>query len=116
MSFTINATTARELSQGIRDLAAIIGEAAELSDMQGAASGRSGAMSVPVAPQSSSSAVSQPAQLQPITKEEVRAKLATLMQNGKDVQPLLESFGAKRLSDIPPEHYPALMQKAGELE
>ncbi|SNS87477.1 hypothetical protein SAMN05446037_102516 [Anaerovirgula multivorans] len=47
------------------------------------------------------------------TLEEVRAKLAVLSQNGKQVQvkELITEFGAKKLSDIPAERYPELLEK-----
>ncbi|SCY26418.1 rRNA biogenesis protein rrp5 [Alkaliphilus peptidifermentans] len=47
------------------------------------------------------------------TLEEVRAKLAVLSQNGKQVQvkELITEFGAKKLSDIPTERYPELLEK-----
>lgn len=47
------------------------------------------------------------------TLEEVRAKLAVLSQNGKQVQvkELITEFRAKKLSDIPAERYPELLEK-----
>lgn len=49
--------------------------------------------------------------------EDVRAKLASLSQDGKQVQvkELITSFGAKKLSDIPAEKYPELLEEAGKL-
>ena len=49
--------------------------------------------------------------------EDVRAKLAALSQDGKQVQvkELITSFGAKKLSDIPVEKYPELLEEAGKL-
>lgn len=49
-----------------------------------------------------------------ITLEEVRAKLAALMQNGKQAQvkELLKKHGGKKLSDVPKESYPALLKDA----
>ncbi len=49
--------------------------------------------------------------------EDVRAKLAALAQDGKQVQvkELITSFGAKKLSDIPAERYPELLEKADKL-
>ncbi|HHW91814.1 MAG TPA: rRNA biogenesis protein rrp5 [Firmicutes bacterium] len=49
-----------------------------------------------------------------ITLETVRAKLAALMQNGKqaEVKALLQKHGGERLSDIPEENYPALLSDA----
>ena len=47
------------------------------------------------------------------TLEEVRAKLAVLSQNGKQTQvkELITEFGAKKLSDIPAERYPELLER-----
>lgn len=49
--------------------------------------------------------------------EDVRAKLAALSQAGKQVQvkELITSFGAKKLSDIPAEKYPELLEEAEKL-
>ena len=49
--------------------------------------------------------------------EEVRAKLAELSQSGKqtEVKKLITDFGAKKLSDIPKEKYPELLEKMEEL-
>ncbi|GLB61768.1 rRNA biogenesis protein rrp5 [Cytobacillus sp. NCCP-133] len=49
--------------------------------------------------------------------EDVRAKLAALAQDGKQVQvkELITGFGAKKLSDIPAEKYPELLDKADKL-
>ncbi len=61
----------------------------------------------------------KPADNQPtLTLETVRAKLAALSQNGmqKEVKAIIESFGAKKLTDIPAEKYPEVMEKAAELE
>ena len=46
-----------------------------------------------------------------ITLEEVRAKLAALMQEGKqaEVKALLQKHGGEKLSDVPEENYPALL-------
>lgn len=51
------------------------------------------------------------------TLEDVRAKLAALSQDGKQVQvkELITGFGAKKLSDIPAEKYPELLEEAGKL-
>ena len=51
------------------------------------------------------------------TLEDVRAKLAALSQDGKQVQvkELITGFGAKKLSDIPVEKYPELLEQAGKL-
>lgn len=47
-----------------------------------------------------------------ITLEEVRAKLAALMQEGKqaEVKALLQKHGGEKLSDVPEENYPALLK------
>lgn len=52
-----------------------------------------------------------------VTLEEVRAKLATLSQDGKQAQvkALITEFGAKKLSDIPAGKYVELLKKAEEL-
>lgn len=52
-----------------------------------------------------------------ITLEDVRAKLATLSQDGKqaDVKALITEFGAQKLSDIPVEKYPELLKKSEAL-
>ena len=51
------------------------------------------------------------------TLEEVRAKLATLAQSGKQeqVKALIQKFGAKKLTDIPTEKYPELLKEAEAL-
>lgn len=51
---------------------------------------------------------------QEITLEDVRAKLAALMQEGKqaEVKALLQRHGGEKLSDIPEEKYPALLEDA----
>ncbi|WP_031538055.1 hypothetical protein [Bacillus sp. MB2021] len=51
------------------------------------------------------------------TLEDVRAKLAALSQAGKQVQvkELITGFGAKKLSDIPAEKYPELLEEAEKL-
>lgn len=51
------------------------------------------------------------------TLEEVRSKLATLSQSGKqaEVKKLITDFGAKKLSDIPEEKYPEVLEKLEEL-
>lgn len=47
------------------------------------------------------------------TLEEVRAKLASLSKAGKQAQvrELIIGFGVKKLSDIPREKYPELLEK-----
>lgn len=49
-----------------------------------------------------------------VTLESVRAKLADLMQSGKqaEVKELLKQHGGDKLSDIPKENYPALLAEA----
>lgn len=51
------------------------------------------------------------------TLEDVRAKLTELSRSGKreEVNKLITSYGVKRLTDVPQEHYADLMQKAGEI-
>ncbi len=51
------------------------------------------------------------------TLEEIRAKLAALSQDGKQVQvkALITEMGAKKLSDVPAEKYVDLLKKAEEL-
>ncbi|MFT9597697.1 rRNA biogenesis protein rrp5 [Mesobacillus sp.] len=51
------------------------------------------------------------------TLEDVRAKLAALSQDGKQVQvkELITGFGAKKLSDIPVDKYPELLEDAEKL-
>lgn len=48
---------------------------------------------------------------------DVRTALAKLNKEGKkaQVQELIKSFGADKLSQIPADRYPEVMQKAGEL-
>lgn len=125
MSFSIQATTAQELASGIRELAAIIGAAeTDIADDVKAAE---------PAPQSESKVEPEPEtqpEPQPEPKltaepepkptasiEAVRLKLAELVQAGKqaEVKQLLESFGATKLSDVPPERYGELLAKAGEI-
>ncbi len=45
---------------------------------------------------------------------DMKVRLARLANTGKDVRGALESLGAKRLSDLPPEKYEALMAALGE--
>lgn len=47
------------------------------------------------------------------TLQEVRAKLATL--ESAKAKELINSFGAKKLTDLPKEKYAELMKKAGEV-
>jgi|GEM_PF-6468914 len=49
------------------------------------------------------------------TVEEVRAALSALSKAGKkaEVKAILESVGVSKLSDVQPEDYAAVMQKAG---
>lgn len=53
----------------------------------------------------------------PVTLEEVRSKLSSLSQNGKQaaVKALIKSFGANKLTDIPKEKYPELLKAAEEI-
>lgn len=59
----------------------------------------------------------QPEKAKLPTLEDVRAKLAALSQDGKQMQvkELITGFGAKKLSDIPVEKYPELLEQAGKL-
>ena len=52
-----------------------------------------------------------------ITMETVRAKLANLMDSGKQAQvkELLTKYGGGKLSEVAPENYPDLLKEAGEL-
>lgn len=49
-----------------------------------------------------------------ITIEEIRATLARLSENGKDleVKTLIKKFGVKKISDIPKEKYEQLLSEA----
>ena len=47
------------------------------------------------------------------TLQEVRAKLATL--ESAKAKELINSFGAKKLTDLPKEKYAELMKKVGEV-
>ena len=53
----------------------------------------------------------------PPSFEEVRAKLTGLSQAGKqaEVKQLITDLGATKLSDISPEQYTELLEKAGQL-
>ena len=53
----------------------------------------------------------------PITLEEVRSKLSSLSQNGKQaaVKALIKSFGVNKLTDIPKERYLELLKAAEEI-
>lgn len=59
----------------------------------------------------------QPKEEKHYTLVDVRGKLAELTKAGKkaQVQELIRSFGVEKLSQIGEEHYPALMEKVGEL-
>ncbi|TYS69712.1 rRNA biogenesis protein rrp5 [Sutcliffiella horikoshii] len=59
----------------------------------------------------------QVAKTNPPTLEDVRAKLAGLSQDGKQAQvkELITSFGVKKLSDIPTDQYPEVLQRAEKL-
>jgi len=63
--------------------------------------------------------VANPAEPEPEVKsytvEEVRAALSALSKAGKkaEVKAILESVGVAKLSDVQPEDYAAVMQKAG---
>ena len=59
----------------------------------------------------------QPAKAKLPALEDVRAKLAALSQDGKQVQvkELITGLGAKKLSDIPVDKYPELLEEAEKL-
>lgn len=59
----------------------------------------------------------QPVKAKLPSLEDVRAKLAALSQDGKQVQvkELITGFGAKKLSDIPVDKYPELLEEAEKL-
>ena len=69
-------------------------------------------------PADSAKPADKPADQPTLTLETVRAKLANLSQGGKqkEVKAIIESFGVKKLTDIPAEKYPEVMEKAAELE
>ncbi|MCI1574710.1 MAG: hypothetical protein LKH78_03135 [Weizmannia coagulans] len=52
-----------------------------------------------------------------ISLEAVRAKLAELSQAGmqKEVKALINSYGVKKLTEIPKDKYAEVLEKAGEL-
>lgn len=58
--------------------------------------------------------INEPKPKEKITLETVRARLAALMQDGKqaEVKELLKRHGGDKLSDIPKENYPALLAEA----
>lgn len=64
-----------------------------------------------------SASPSEPAPAKAITLEEVRAKLAALSQAGKaaQVKDLIAQTGATKLTDVPADKYPELLEKAGAL-
>jgi len=121
MSFSIQATTAHELASGIRQLAAIIGAAETdiAGDVQAAEpTPQSEPKAEPKAePEPEPQPEPQPEPKPTASIEAVRLKLAELVQAGKqtEVKQLLESFGATKLSDVPPERYGELLAKAGEI-
>lgn len=69
-------------------------------------------------PTDSAKPADKPADQPTLTLETVRAKLADLSQGGKqkEVKAIIESFGVKKLTDIPAEKYPEVMEKAAKLE
>lgn len=56
-------------------------------------------------------------ELQPVTLEQVRAVLAEKSQDGKiaEVRALISKYGAKKLSEVDPTHYAALLADSEEL-
>lgn len=121
MSFTINATSANELRRAIQELAAVIETSARETQMN--ASTTVTQRLEPAATEKLASSSTEPpaqehtAEAPSVSMEDVRAKLASLVQAGKQTQvkELLASFGAEKLSQVPPERYGELMAKAGEL-
>jgi hypothetical protein len=57
-------------------------------------------------------------ELVPITLVEVRQRLAGLSRDGhtSEIQSLIKGFGAKKLSEIDPKDYEAVMEAALEIE
>ena len=125
MSFSIQATTAHELASGIRELAAIIGAAETdiADDVKTAEPTPQSELKAEPEPepqpetQSETEPKAEPEPKPTASIEAVRLKLAELVQAGKqaEVKQLLESFGATKLSDVPPERYGELLAKAGEI-
>lgn len=64
-----------------------------------------------------SNGAKQEAKTKPPNLEEVRRKLASLSQDGKQAQvkALITELGAKKLSDVPAEKYSELLEKVEEL-
>lgn len=114
MSFTINATTAQEISRGIRELAAILDASAKDAGINPEPA-KVEVAPAPEAPQNPATPA-VPA-TQTVSMEDVRSKLAGLVQSGKqaEVKELLASFGATKLSDVPEERYAELLEKAGAI-
>ena len=58
--------------------------------------------------------VTNKAEAETFTLEQVRAKLADLSRGGKqaEVKALLNKLGAKKLTEVPEDKYPELMQEA----
>ncbi|MDW7670580.1 MAG: hypothetical protein SCK57_10420 [Bacillota bacterium] len=50
----------------------------------------------------------------PITPEMIRARLAPLLENGKqeEVKALIKKYGGGKLTDVPKDQYPALLKDA----
>lgn len=59
----------------------------------------------------------QDKEVKSITLEQVRAKLSSLSQSGKqaEVKELIKKFGGNKLTDIPKEKYEELMKAAEEI-
>lgn len=109
LSFTINATNADELRRAIQEVAAVIEASAKEAQ---------GVDSVAVTTKEPVREVdNKPSAAPSVSMEDVRAKLAALVKDGKQaaVKELLASFGASKLSDVPAERYGELMQKASEI-
>ena len=61
--------------------------------------------------------VNEPDTAPAIKLEDVRAVLADISRKGhtKEMKELLTEFGAEKLSEVDPSHYPDLLQKAKEV-
>lgn len=129
MSFTINASTASEISKGIRELAAILDASAREAGVDTAGPVPAGQPEVPATPaveqtQAAPStlpweeppatepqaATPAPVQAPPtptVTLEALRTKAVALAQAGKSqqLQALLQQFGVARLTDLPSDKY-----------
>ena len=71
----------------------------------------------PVAEGKRPAPVNEPDTKAAIRLEDVRAVLADISRKGhtKEMKALLTEFGAEKLSEVDPSHYPDLLQKAKEV-